>query len=446
MDMKELWERACALMEAEMNRIVYTTWIANNLTVMALEGDTLILRITMENMQRQLMNMHHARITDAVSRAAGQRMNVEILTSSELQERTAPKADVMQEDDEISGGIALNPKYTFDTFVVGSGNRFAHAASLAVAEAPAQAYNPLFIYGGVGLGKTHLMHAIGHFILEQDPTKRILYIPGETFTNELISAIQQNRSPQFRKRFRNVDVLMVDDIQFIAGKESTQEEFFHTFNALHTAGKQIILTSDRPPQDIARLEDRLKSRFAWGLLADIKKPDFETRIAILKRKAESERITVEPAILETIASHIDSNIRELEGSLTRLVAYANLTQKPLSVALCNEALRDLFTTPTRREVTPQSIMQTVADYYAISVNDLICHSRRREITIPRQIAMYLTREMTNLSLPQIGQVFGNRDHTTVLHGCEKVALGLKDTGSGLPSVVSDIRNLIAEGK
>ncbi len=446
MDMKELWERACALMESEMNRIVYSTWIANNLTVMALEEDTLILRITMENMQRQLMNMHHARITDAVSRAAGKRMTVEILTSAELQERTAPKAAEAEANDEISGGIALNPKYTFDTFVVGGGNRFAHAASLAVAEAPAQAYNPLFIYGGVGLGKTHLMHAIGHFILEEDPAKRILYIPGEQFTNELISAIQQNRNMQFRNRFRNVDVLMVDDIQFIAGKESTQEEFFHTFNALHTAGKQIILTSDRPPQEIARLEDRLKSRFAWGLLADIKKPDFETRIAILKRKAESEHIDVDNAVLETIASHIDSNIRELEGSLTRLVAYATLSQKPLSVALCNEALRDLFSTQNRREVTPQAIMQTVADYYAITVNDLICHSRRREITVPRQIAMYLTREMTNLSLPQIGQVFGNRDHTTVLHGCDKIAASVKDASTGMASVVGDIRNLVAEGK
>jgi chromosomal replication initiator protein len=445
MDMKELWERACALMESEMNRIVYTTWIANNLTVIALEEDTLILRITMENMQRQLMNMHHGRITDAVSRAAGKRMNVEILTSAELQERTSPKIEAAMEEDEIAG-IALNPKYTFDTFVVGGGNRFAHAASLAVAEAPAQAYNPLFIYGGVGLGKTHLMHAIGHFILAEDPTKRILYIPGEQFTNELILAIQQNRNVQFRNRFRNVDVLMVDDIQFIAGKESTQEEFFHTFNALHTAGKQIILTSDRPPQEIARLEDRLKSRFAWGLLADIKKPDFETRIAILKAKAETEGIKVGDDVLADIASHIDSNIRELEGSLTRLAAYSALTKKDMTVSLCNEALRDLYSTQNRREITPQAIMQTVADYYSITMDDLISHSRRREITVPRQIAMYLTREMTNLSLPQIGQVFGNRDHTTVLHGCDKVAAGVKDTASGMASVVGDIKNMIAEAK
>ena len=446
MDMKELWERACALMESEMNRIVYTTWIASNLTVMALEDDTLILRITMENMQRQLMNMHHQRIVDAVSRAAGRRMKVEILTGAELQERASAKAQEEPEDSLTESSIALNPKYTFDTFVVGSGNRFAHAVSLAVAEVPSQAYNPLFIYGGVGLGKTHLMHAIGHFILEQDPTKRILYIPGETFTNELISAIQQNRNIQFRNRFRNVDVLMVDDIQFIAGKESTQEEFFHTFNTLHTAGKQIILTSDRPPHEIARLEERLRSRFAWGLIADIKKPDVETRIAILRRKAESENITVDNGVLENIAMHVDSNIRELEGSLTRLVAYANLTQRPLTMDLVDEALRDLFATQTRKEVTPHLIMQTVADYYSISVADIIRQTRRREITVPRQIAMYLTREMTNLSLPQIGQVFGNRDHTTVLHGCDKVAASVKDTASGMASVVGDIKNLIAEGK
>ena len=445
MDMKELWAQSCALLEAEMNPVLYSTWIANNLTVMALEEDTLILRISMENMKLQLMNMHHARITDAVCRAAGRRMNVEILTSAELQERSAPKPEAAEPEEEIVGS-ALNPRYTFETFVVGGGNRFAHAASLAVAESPAMAYNPLFIYGGVGLGKTHLMHAIGHFILQQDPTKRILYIPGEQFTTELITAIQQNRNIQFHNRFRNVDVLMVDDIQFIAGKESTQEEFFHTFNALHNAGKQIILTSDRPPQEIARLEERLKSRFAWGLLADIKKPDFETRVAILRRKAEIEHIKVENEILETIASNVDSNIRELEGSLIRLVAYANLTKKELSPALCHEALRDLFSTTARKEVTAQLIMQTVADYYSITMDDLTSHSRRREITVPRQIAMYLTREMTNLSLPQIGTVFGNRDHTTVLHGCDKVAAGIKDAASGMASVVGDIKNMIAEGK
>ncbi|MBR3765216.1 MAG: chromosomal replication initiator protein DnaA [Clostridia bacterium] len=451
MDVKEIWSRACARLESEMNPVVFKALIANNLTAMELDGDTLVMRVTMENMRDQLLTMHHARITEAVSHAAGRRMTVEVLTAAELRERAQHHAraafSAADEDGSLeSASIALNPKYTFDTFVVGSSNQFVHAACLAVADNPATAFNPLFIYGGVGLGKTHLMHAIGQFILAKDPGKRILYITGEYFTNELIRAIQNNRTIQFRNRFRNADVLMVDDIQFIAGKESTQEEFFHTFNTLHTAGKQIILTSDRPPHEIARLEERLRSRFGGGLLADVKKPDVETRIAILRRKAENEGIEVEDGVLENIATHIDTNIRELEGSLTRLVAYANLTQKPLTVQLVGEALRDLFVTQARKEVTPQLIMQTVADYYSINMQDLVSHSRRREITVPRQIAMYLTREMTNLSLPQIGQVFGNRDHTTVLHGCEKIAGQMKERDSGMERVVGDIRNLIAEGK
>ena len=452
MDMKELWERACELLRGEMHKVVFNTWIGDNLTPVDLDGDTLVLRVTMENMQRQVVSVHQGRVVDALCRAAGKPMKAEILTAKEIAERNQKKAAApapVRKDDglDLEGvSSALNPKYTFDTFVVGKGNQFAHAASLAVAESPAQAYNPLFIYGGVGLGKTHLMHAIGHFIHEEDPKKRILCIPGEKFTTDLILAIQNNRTEQFRRRFRDVDVLMVDDIQFIAGKEATQEEFFHTFNELHNAGKQIVLTSDRPPHEIARLEERLSSRFAWGMLADIRKPDVETRIAILRRKAESENISVEEGVLENIASHIDTNIRELEGSLTRLVAYANLTGRPLTVSLCNEALRDLYQTTARREVTPQLIMQTVAEYYSITVNDLTKQSRHREITVPRQIAMYLTREMTNLSLPQIGQVFGNRDHTTVLHGCDKVAAGVKDAASGMASVVGDIKNLIAEGK
>ena len=340
---------------------------------------------------------------------------------------------------------SLNPKYTFETFVVGSGNRFAHAAALSVATDPAHSYNPLFIYGGVGLGKTHLMHAVGNFIREHDPSKRILYIPGETFTNELISAIQQGRNIQFRNRFRSVDVLMVDDIQFIAGKESTQEEFFHTFNTLHTAGKQIILTSDRPPQEIARLEDRLKSRFAWGLTCDIKKPDVETRIAILREKARQENITMDEDVYEAIATRVESNIRELEGSLTRLVAYAQLTNRPITVQLCEEALHDIFAKKVRKEVTAQVIMQAVANYYSITVDDLIRPTRRREIAVPRQIAMYITRDLTNLSLPQIGQVFGNRDHTTVLHGCNQIANAIKNDPS-MASVVNDLKEIIVDNK
>ena len=442
MNKQMIWDEACAVMRSELTQVSFNTWIGSGLRPLGCSGDQFFIEAVTPFYHQYIVPRFSVLISNSLSQVVGKPMEAVILTPAQADEY---REGVVPEE-KPADNSSLNPKYTFDTFVVGNNNRFAHAAALAVAESPADAYNPLFIYGGVGLGKTHLMHAIGHFILDADPTKKILYIPGEQFTTELITAIQQNRNVQFRNRFRNVDVLMVDDIQFIAGKESTQEEFFHTFNALHTAGKQIILTSDRPPQEIARLEERLKSRFAWGLLADIKKPDFETRIAILKRKAESEHMEVDPEILETIASHVDSNIRELEGSLTRLVAYSNLTQKPLSISLCNEALRDLFSTQPRREITAQTIMQTVADYYSITVNDLVCHSRRREITVPRQIAMYLTREMTNLSLPQIGQVFGNRDHTTVLHGCDKIAAGIKEAGSGMNHVVGDIKNLIAEGK
>ncbi len=445
MDMKELWEKACAVMQAEINQVLYNTFIANNLTPMALEGDTLLMTAALENMIPMTLEHYQTRIEEALSQVSNKRMKIKLLTNAEwLRHKEQPEEQ--KQDAILSSIIPLNPKYTFDTFVVGSNNAFAHAAALAVAHAPAQAYNPLFIYGGVGLGKTHLVHAVGHAISEQWPDKRILYIPGEAFTNELITAIQQNRNLQFRNRFRNVDVLMVDDIQFIAGKESTQEEFFHTFNTLHTAGKQIILTSDRPPQEIARLEERLRSRFSGGLLADVKKPDIETRIAILRKKAEQEHIPVEDEVLTTIADHVDSNIRELEGSLTRLVAYANLTGKPISLTLCNEALRDLFANQTRKEITAQVIMQSVAEYYSITVDDLIRPIRRREIAIPRQIAMYLTRELTNLSLPQIGQVFGNRDHTTVLHGCNQIGTALKREDREMVNAVKDLKNILADGR
>ena len=441
MDMHELWDKTCEKLKAELNRASYQTWIETNLTPKALDGNVLTLIIALENMKVMITNRYAPLIATCLSQVAGQPMSVEILTKAEYENKDARKADTAMD----AGTVQLNPKYTFDTFVVGSGNRFAHAAALAVAESPADAYNPLFIHGGVGLGKTHLMHAIGHYVQQQYPEKRLLYITSENFTNELISAIQQNRNIEFRNRFRNVDILMVDDIQFIAGRDSTQEEFFHTFNALHTAGKQIILTSDKPPQEIARLEERLSSRFAWGLVADIKRPDIETRIAILREKVRQDHISVGDDVLEMIAANVDSNIRELEGSLTRLVAYANLINQPITAELCQDALRDVFVKPKTRSITAEVIMQTVSDYYSITPEDLISPSRRREITVPRQIAIYLTREMTTMSLPQIGQAFGNRDHSTILHSCSLVSSNMKSSSS-MASVVNDIRNLIKEGK
>ena len=434
MDGNELWEKACALMRQEMNHVTYSTFIEGNLTPVKLEDDVLILRIAMEQMKTMLVNRYQPMIVTALTTAAGRRMSCEIRTEAEIKETEKPEV-------EKPGIIQLNPKYTFDTFVVGSANRFAHAAAVAVAENPAEAYNPLFIHGGVGLGKTHLMHAIGHYVQQQYPEKRLLYVTSETFINELISAIQQGRNTQSRNRFRNVDILMVDDIQFIAGKDSTQEEFFHTFNELFEHGKQIILTSDKPPQDIAKLEERLRSRFAWGLIADIQRPDVETRTAILRAKAISEGVKVPDEVLGLIADHVNSNIRELEGSFNKLVAYSMLVSEPITMDLARVALRDIINGEKRRQITAGMIMQTVCEYFSVTMEDLTSATRKREITVPRQIAMYLTRDLTAMSLPQIGTAFGNRDHTTVLHACSVVSKGIQDSVE-LAAQVSDLRQMI----
>ncbi len=316
---------------------------------------------------------------------------------------------------------SLNPKYTFDTFVTGKSNSFAKAAAEAVAKKPGIEYNPLFMYGGVGLGKTHLMHAIGNRVLENDPDKRVLYVSSETFTNEMISAISKNKTQEFREKYRSIDVLMIDDIQFISGKTSTQEEFFHTFNALRDANKQIIISSDRPPKEVKDMEDRLISRFEWGLVADIQSPDLETRIAILKNKAALDHYDVPNDVMLYIASRIKSNIRELEGALTRVVAYASLVKQPITTDLVATALKDIFPDTETKEITMDVIQDVVAAYFKISVADLHAKKRTRQIAFPRQIAMYLCRELTDTSLPQIGNFFGGRDHTTVLHACDKIA-------------------------
>ncbi|TYZ22269.1 chromosomal replication initiator protein DnaA [Selenomonas ruminis] len=316
---------------------------------------------------------------------------------------------------------SLNPKYTFDTFVTGSSNRFAHAAAMAVAESPGKVYNPFFMYGGVGLGKTHLMHAIGNRVLHNHPEMRVLYVSSEQFTNEIIRSIQEGNAEKFRQKYRNIDVLLVDDIQFLSGKTSTQEEFFHTFNTLHDAEKQIILSSDRPPREVERLEDRLRSRFEWGLITDIQAPDLETRIAILKNKAQLDHFSVPNDVMVYIASRIDSNIRELEGALTRVVAYASLIKKPVTTDLVAEALKDVFPNNKTKEITMEVIQEIVASYFKIKIDDLHAKKRTRSIAYPRQIAMYLCRELTDTSLPQIGNFFGGRDHTTVLHACDKIS-------------------------
>lgn len=339
----------------------------------------------------------------------------------------------------------LNPKYTFSTFVVGNNNRFAHAAALAVAEAPASSYNPLFIYGGVGLGKTHLMHAIGNEILRNNKNSKILYVTSEAFTNELINAIKDNTNDQFRNKYRGIDILLIDDIQFIAGKERIQEEFFHTFNTLYESGKQVILSSDKPPKDIPLLEDRLKSRFEWGIIADISNPDYETRLAILRKKAQIDNIIIDDEILSAIATRIDSNIRELEGTLNKLIATASLTSnRQITMEMAEKAINDIVS-QQEKVISATYIQETVGKYFNINPKDLKGSKRSNDITFPRQIAMYLCRNVANMSLPQIGKDFGKRDHTTVMHACNKIEKEIK-TNSNTKLIVESVKNILLDMK
>lgn len=344
------------------------------------------------------------------------------------------------DDDE---GNRLNPKYTFDSFVIGASNRFAHAAAVAVAEAPGKSYNPLLIYGGSGLGKTHLLHAIGRYVMSYYDNVKVKYVSTEELTNDFINAIGTNRTTEFRRSYRDVDVLLVDDIQFLQSKIQTQEEFFHTFNTLHNAQKQIVMTSDRPPKLLEALEPRLRSRFEWGLLTDIQPPDLETRIAILRRKVAAEKITVEPDVLEFIASRIQTNIRELEGALIRVTAFASLNQQPVDISLAEVVLKDLIPEGRETPVTPERIIAETADYFDISADDLLGTSRAQTLVTARQIAMYLCRELTDLSLPKIGAEFGGKDHTTVMHADRKIR-ALMGEQRQIFNQVSEITNRIKQ--
>ena len=440
MDHVELWEKAKALLREEVSAVSFSTWIEQPLKPVYVQDDTLALEVISDYMENNVRARYLTMITGAVSQAAGREMQIKLMS---VTQRVEWQARQKKDSLTLMPGInTFNPKSTFDTFVVGSSNRFAHAASLAVAEAPGAAYNPLFLYGGVGLGKTHLMHAIGHFIQDHFPSLRLLYLPSEMFTNELISAIKNNKNVEFRERFRNVDVLMLDDIQFIAGRDSTQEEFFHTFNALHSAGKQIIISSDKPPREIARLEERLRSRFEWGLIADIQKPDFDTRIAILRKKAENEGIEISDDMLELIAGRVESNIRELEGSLIRVNAYAKLNRCEINEEVIAHALHDIAVVRDPKRITPDLIIDCVADYYSLSSAMLRGNSRKKEIALARHVAVYLTREMTGLSLPRIGDAFG-RDHSTIINSCDKVSKML-DEGGEMKAAIADLKKIITE--
>jgi chromosomal replication initiator protein len=421
----DLWNAALSTIEKKISKPSFDTWLKST-KAHSLQGDLLVITAPNEFARDWLEERYSQLISGILYEITGEELSVKFIIpqnqKEEDQELAVPPKKAKRDDDnhDFPQNI-LNPKYLFDTFVIGSGNRFAHAASLAVAEAPAKAYNPLFIYGGVGLGKTHLMHAIGHYVIDHNPSAKVVYLSSEKFTNEFINSIRDNKAIEFRNKYRNVDVLLIDDIQFLAGKESTQEEFFHTFNTLHEESKQIVISSDRPPREIPTLEDRLRSRFEWGLITDITPPDLETRIAILRKKAKAEGLDIPNEVMLYIANQIDTNIRELEGALIRVVAYSSLINKDINADLASEALRDIIPSSKPKVITIQDIQRVVGEHFSVKLEDFKAKKRTKSVAFPRQIAMYLSRELTDYSLPKIGEEFGGRDHTTVIHAHEKIS-------------------------
>lgn len=434
--LRETWAEIMKLLEEEMTSVSFSTWIEPIIPI-SIEKNSIVLEVPSEFNLGIIKSRYKDLIQNAVKIVTQRDLEVELCVKSA--ESKVQKEPIIE--DNTPQLSILNPKYTFSTFVKGNGNQLAHAAALAVAEAPATAYNPLFIYGGVGLGKTHLMHAIGHYVIEQNSNARVLYTSSEKFTNELINAIKDDRNEEFRNKYRNIDVLLIDDIQFIGGKERTQEEFFHTFNALYEANKQIVISSDKPPKEIHTLEDRLRSRFEWGLIADIQAPDNETRIAILRKKSQLERYDIPNEVLVYIADNIESNIRELEGALNRVIAYASLTGSPITLELAQDCLKQILAGISVTNINHNTIMKVVSRYYDIAPDQLTTSKRSRDISFPRQVAMYLCRELTGMSLPRIGQVFGGRDHTTVMHACDKIQEEM-ERNSELRRAISEMKRNI----
>lgn len=437
-EVKEKWPEIIEHLrvEHELLNVSFNTWI-KPLKVYDVIDDTAYILVNKDSSVEYIDKKYRLPLMVCIAEITGKEYEIQFVSEDDDKLNEIHNASIDNGQKKKTKSLAekagLNPKYTFDTFVVGGNNNFAHAASLAVAESPGEVYNPLFLYGGVGLGKTHLMHSIAHFILDKNPKKKVLYVTSETFTNELIDSLRNGKTAgnesamlNFRDKYRNIDVLLIDDIQFIIGKESTQEEFFHTFNHLHTLGKQIIISSDKPPKDIETLESRLRTRFEWGLIADISSPDYETRMAILQKKIELdhlEKYNIKNDVLDYIAANVKSNIRELEGSLNKLIALYKLNNNnnPIDIALAAEALKDIISSDNRREVTPELILDIVADHFGITVADLKSKKRDSEIAVPRQICMYLMRTMTDTALKGIGAVLGGKDHSTVKYGVEKIA-------------------------
>jgi chromosomal replication initiator protein len=431
-NLNSLWEKALDSIASFLSKPSFETWLKPTKPI-SLEENLLIIEVPNDFARDWLESRYAPLLTTTIRELVDEDLDLKFVTPSSdyVEVKNAAIVPTLPQPNQ------LNAKYTFESFVVGESNRFAHAASLAVAEASGKAYNPLFLYGGVGLGKTHLMHAIGHYVLKTHPDYRVAYVSSEKFTNELINAIRYNRTTQFRDTYRNVEVLLVDDIQFFAGKESTQEEFFHTFNALHESGRQIVISSDRPPKEIPTLEDRLRSRFEWGLITDIQAPDLETRIAILRKKASIENWHLPNDVVVNVANQINSNIRELEGALIRIIAYASFHNKQITLELANEVLKDVISSTKSSGVSIPLIQQVVAEFFNIEVEDIKAHRRTKNITFPRQIAMYIVRELTDFSLPKIGEEFGGRDHTTVIHSYEKIQDLIK-TDSEVNRVIKDL--------
>jgi chromosomal replication initiator protein len=450
MDAKQVWRAALGELQVSLSPANFETWLRDTHLV---DVDDQRFRIAVPNgfAKDWLETRYRSLISQTLARVVGYSVQVEFVVAADGDAK-APAAEAATQPVRVEstrvgapegggGATYLNPRYTFSNFIVGSANRLAHAASLSVAERPGHAYNPLFLYGGVGLGKTHLMHAIGNAVVGKFPRKRVVYATSEKFTNEFITSIQQGRIDEFRARYRRIDLLLIDDIQFIADKERTQEEFFHTFNTIHEDGKQIVLSSDRPPKAILTLEERLRSRFEWGLIADLTAPDLETRIAILRAKAEEQGTPLTSDVIEFIARKVVSNIRELEGALNRIVAYASMGATPISIELAQAVLSNVLYNPKKRQVTPERIARAVSEYYGVGMDALQGQKREKSIVVPRQIAMYLMREETDVSLLRIGAELGGRDHSTVLHACDKINREMQ-VNDEMRREVSAVRELI----
>ena len=435
--MNELLTKAKDLLKGELTSISYETWI-KTLEIESMTDSKIVLKANSDVQMDTINTRYHDLIVNTFAEITKKYYEISCVLESTKDSFTSNTSTSINYDVPVSSSI--NPNYTFETFVVGKNNSLAHAASLAVAEAPAKAYNPLFLYGGVGLGKTHLMHAVANTVLKNDKSKNVLYVTSEKFTNEIINAIKDNKTEQFRNKYRNIDVLLIDDIQFIAGKDTVQEEFFHTFNTLRENGKQIILSSDKPPRDIQLLEERLKSRFEWGLIADISAPDYETRLAILRKKVSSENIVIDDEILMNIANRVDTNIRELEGALNKIIAHATLIPGPISKELAERAINDIVM-KKEKIISIEFIQDTVCKYFNIDKRDLKSSNRSNDIAYPRQIAMYLCKTVAHQSFPTIGKEFGKRDHTTVMHAYNKIEKEIKDIPN-TKLIVDSLKNIL----